>query len=143
MKPFPSLAPEFQFRPMIVSDLHEVALVDERSFEKQWRNNRDSIELSYNQSQHSTVVEFQNQIIGYELTTANHYTAHLARLAVLPEFQHRGIARYLVTTMLHWCVNNGAVQVTVNTQSDNVASLHLYHELGFELTGENYPVFTL
>lgn len=143
IKPIPTLASELQIRPMIASDLDEVALVDERSFEKQWRNNRESIELSYNQSQHSTVVEFQNQIVGYELTTANQYAAHLARLAVLPEFQQRGIARYLVTSMLRWCANAGAVQVTVNTQSDNIASLHLYHELGFELTGETYPVYSL
>lgn len=143
MKAFLPPESDFQIRPMIASDLDEVALVDERSFEKQWRNNRESIELSYNQSQRSSVVEFQNQIVGYELTTANQYAGHLARLAVLPEFQKRGIARYLVTSMLQWCANSGAVQVTVNTQSDNIASLHLYHELGFELTGETYPVYAL
>lgn len=143
MSPLPSLSPDLQYRPMIASDLDEVARIDERSFEKQWRNNRESIELSYNQSQHSTVVEFNDQIIGYELTTASHYSAHLARLAVLPEFQHRGIARYLVTTMLRWCANSGTVRVTVNTQSDNAASLHLYQVLGFEFTGETYPVYAL
>jgi len=31
--------------------------------------------------------------------------------------------------------------VTVNTQEDNRASLALYHRLGFEISGESYPVY--
>lgn len=143
MSPYIEPAPGVTIRPMIVSDLDEVAIVDERSFEEQWVNTRENIELSYVQSQHSTVAEINNRIIGYELTTGNQYSAHLARLAVLPEFREMGIARSLVTKMLHHFANMGVLQITVNTQSDNEASLHLYNRLGFSLSGDTYPVFAL
>jgi len=38
-------------------------------------------------------------------------------------------------------VNNGIYKLSVNTQSDNVASLALYQRLGFIRTGEQYPVY--
>jgi ribosomal protein S18 acetylase RimI-like enzyme len=33
--------------------------------------------------------------------------------------------------------------LTVNTQSDNSASLALYRKIGFRETGERYPVYQL
>jgi ribosomal protein S18 acetylase RimI-like enzyme len=127
-------------RPMLESDLDEVAGVDARSFELQWVTSLDALRLAYLQSQHSTVAEIDGRIVGYELTTANQYSAHLARLAVLPEFRRGMIARRLVTDMLRHFSRQGVLQVTVNTQSDNTASLHLYKSLGFDLTGESFPV---
>ncbi len=127
-------------RPMLESDLVEVAEVDDRSFEQQWVTSPDALRLAYIQSQHTTVAEINGRIVGYELTTANQYSAHLARLAVLPEFRRGMIARCLVTDMLRHFSRQGVLQMTVNTQSDNTASLNLYKSLGFELTGESFPV---
>lgn len=143
ISPYIEPAPGVTIRPMIASDLDEVAIVDEKSFEEQWGNNRETIELSYEQSQHSTVAEINDRIVGYELTTGTQYSAHLARLAVHPEFRQMGIARSLVTNMLRYFANMGVLQITVNTQSDNEASLHLYNRLGFSFSGESYPVFAL
>jgi ribosomal protein S18 acetylase RimI-like enzyme len=127
-------------RPMLESDLDEVAELDACSFEQQWVTSADALRLAYVQSQHTTVAEIDNRIVAYELTTANQYSAHLARLAVLPEFRRGMIARRLVTDMLRHFSRQGVLQVTVNTQSDNIASLNLYKSLGFELTGESFPV---
>jgi RimJ/RimL family protein N-acetyltransferase len=32
-------------------------------------------------------------------------------------------------------------QITVNTQHDNQASIHLYQRAGFEYQGESFPIF--
>ena len=66
---------------------------------------------------------------------------HLARLAVRPDAQRKGIGTALVRDMLWQFERRGAERVTVNTQEDNQASLTLYQKAGFELTGESYPVF--
>jgi ribosomal protein S18 acetylase RimI-like enzyme len=129
-------------RPMLESDLHEVANVDAHSFEKQWVTSESSIRLAYLQCQHKTVAEIDGKLVGYELSTANQYSAHLARLAVLPEYRRGMIAKRLVTDMLHHFSRQGVLQVTVNTQSDNSASINLYKGLGFELTGETIPVLS-
>jgi RimJ/RimL family protein N-acetyltransferase len=36
----------------------------------------------------------------------------------------------------------GIARLSVNTQSDNQASLSLYQRMGFVRTGEQYPVYT-
>jgi [ribosomal protein S18]-alanine N-acetyltransferase len=138
----PKLSADLFVRPMIEADLDEVAAVDAGSFEQQWVNSRESLRLAFMQSQHTSVAELNGKIIAYELTTSNQFAAHLARLAVLPEFRRSHIGQYLVCDMLHYFSSMGVLQLTVNTQSDNSASLNLYQSLGFKLTGESYPVFT-
>jgi len=132
--------PEILLRPMGEQDLAEVSEVDRLAFEPLWVNSLPSLEAAFLQADHASVVVLNNHIIGYELSTAAQYNAHLARLAVLPEFRHQAIARSLVTEMLADYTRRGIFQVTVNTQNDNQASLHLYKSLGFRPTFEEYPV---
>jgi ribosomal protein S18 acetylase RimI-like enzyme len=75
------------------------------------------------------------------LSTGGSGRAHLARLAVLPEIQGRGIGRALVQDLFAQLVRNGVYRVSVNTQNDNATSLRLYQRLGFVRTGEQYPVY--
>lgn len=127
-------------RAMTEADLEEVALVDAGSFEKQWVQSHEALRLAFGQSRHTSVAEVKGKIVGYEMTTASQYTAHLARLAVLPGFRHAKIARRLVVEMMRSTSAQGLMRLTVNTQSDNIASLRLYESLGFQTTGEEYPV---
>jgi ribosomal protein S18 acetylase RimI-like enzyme len=140
LPPLVPLKEEILLRPMEPQDIPTVACVDAASFEPIWTNSEASIKLAYLQSDRSTVAELNGKIIGYEISTANQYSAHLARLAVLPEFRHQQIGKALVREMLAYFSRRGKFQVSVNTQNDNSASLHLYKSLGFELTGEDYPV---
>lgn len=130
----------FLIRPMIEADLVEVADVDQRSFEPIWVNTPNALRAAYSQSVHCSIAEHEGKIIGYEMSTASQYNAHLARLAVLPEFRQQNIGKVLVSKMLADFSKKSMVQVTVNTQNDNKASLHLYKSLGFLPTYEEYPV---
>jgi ribosomal protein S18 acetylase RimI-like enzyme len=38
--------------------------------------------------------------------------------------------------------NKNIARLTVNTQSDNHASLALYEKMGFVITGEKFPVYS-
>ncbi|MPM34518.1 Mycothiol acetyltransferase [bioreactor metagenome] len=134
------LPAQVMLRPMEPQDIPEVASLDAAAFEKIWANSENSIRLAYLQAERSTVAEQNGRIIGYEISTSSQYTAHLARLAVLPEFRHQQIGKALVREMLAHFSRHGKIQVTVNTQNDNQASLHLYKNLGFEFTGEDFPV---
>lgn len=68
-------------------------------------------------------------------------SGHLARLAVHPYAQRHHIAHGLVRQMLARFGRMGTHRVTVNTQSDNAASLALYRSMGFKLTGNTFPVY--
>lgn len=128
-------------RPMEEVDLDKVAVLDQSAFEPIWVNPPDKVKLAYAQAEHASVVELDDRIVGYEMTTANHISAHLARIAIHPAFQNQHIGSSLIADMFEYFIHKGISQISVNTQSTNMASLALYQRLGFILTGETFPVF--
>jgi ribosomal protein S18 acetylase RimI-like enzyme len=131
----------FSIRGMYQYDLPAVAEVDAAAFEPLWQNSLPSLERAYPQAVLATVVEADGQVLGYQLSTRNPLGAHLARLAVRPELQGRGIGRALVADLIQQAQRRSMYHLTVNTQSDNSASLALYKKIGFQETGERYPVY--
>ena len=89
------------------------------------------------------MAETQTGIVGYQLSTGSGQRAHLARLAVHPALQGRGVGRALLTDLFSKLDQNGIYKLSVNTQSDNVVSLAMYQRMGFIRTGEQYPVYVL
>lgn len=128
-------------RPMQEYDLNEVEQVDRDAFGAFWHNTLDSIQRARGQSFYSSVAEDDNGIIGYQISTGNPFGAHLARLAVRPEAQGRGIGSALVHDLIQRAAGLQSGRLSVNTQDDNIVSLRLYEKLGFTRTGEYYPVF--
>jgi ribosomal protein S18 acetylase RimI-like enzyme len=128
-------------RPMQPEELEQVWRVDAGAFKVLWQNSLPSLELAYQQSSIATVAEDETGIIGYQISTTSSMGGHLARLAVLPVSQGRRIGYALVNDLLRQFVYRGIFHVTVNTQADNHASLRLYEKVGFQRTGESYPVY--
>lgn len=133
---------DIQIRLMDSDDLIRVAELDSICFPSLWQMPRETMNLAYLQSGYATVVESSEEIIGYQLTTENLSSAHLARIAVLPEFQNNGIAGVLVSDLMNYYKKTGFSRITVNTQNDNKTSTLLYKKFGFSLLPEHYPVFT-
>jgi ribosomal protein S18 acetylase RimI-like enzyme len=131
-----------RIRKMTEADIRNVVEVDCAAFEPLWHNSHETLRRALSQSVYSTVVEDSQGIIGYQLTTGSGARTHLARLAVHPSVQGRGVGRALLANLFEWIKQNGFVILSVNTQSDNSASLHLYQRMGFLRTGESYPVYT-
>lgn len=129
-------------RQMVHDDLPAVARLDGEAFDLIWRNSLSSLQRAFAQHGPSTVAIHDGKIIGYQISTRNSFGVHLARLAVSPAFQGRGLGYALVEDLLHHIQRMGILRLTVNTQSDNRTSLALYQAIGFTLTGERYPVFT-
>jgi ribosomal-protein-alanine N-acetyltransferase len=138
-----SLPAGISIRTMLQYDLPAVAEVDAAAFEPLWQNSLPSLELAYPQAVLATVAEADGQVLGYQLSTRNPLGAHLARLAVRPELQGRGLGSLLVADLIQQAERHGMYHLTVNTQSDNPASLTLYRKIGFRETGERYPVYQL
>jgi ribosomal protein S18 acetylase RimI-like enzyme len=138
-----SLPAGFSIRPMRQNDLPAIAAVDAAAFDPLWQNSLPALERAYPQAVLTAVAEAEGQVIGYQLSTRNPFGAHLARLAVRPEMQGRGVGYALVADLIRQAGRLGITHLTVNTQSDNAASLVLYKRAGFRETGERYPVYQL
>jgi ribosomal protein S18 acetylase RimI-like enzyme len=133
--------PGIEIRQMTIRDLPAVAAVDAAAFDPLWHNSLAALNRAYQQALLATVAESAQGLIGYQISTQNPYGAHLARLAVRPEVQGRGVGRALVSDLIQGLARRGVARLTVNTQDDNFPSLALYKRLGFVATGERYPVF--
>ena len=138
----PLIPSDIQIRPMSEADLPAVVLVDDAGFERLWKNSLNTLRFGFLQAGFATVAQINDEVVGYQISTRNSFGAHLARLAVAPQQQRHGIGYYLVQDLLNKTRLAGLQRLTVNTQSDNRASLALYKKIGFVLTGERYTVFT-
>jgi len=131
-----------RIRPMTEADLPEVAAVDAEAFAPLWRNSEETLRVALSLAVSAMVAENEAGVVGYQVTTGNGMRAHLARLAVSPQVQRRGVGRALLQNLFTFAERNGYVNLTVNTQSDNLTSMKLYEGTGFRKTGEMYPVYT-
>jgi len=130
-------------RPMHMDDLSEVHKVDKLAFPPLWQNSLAGLSKAYDQPGISTVAIIDESIVGYQISTSMTIYGHLARLAVHPDYQRKGIAYNLVYDLLRQFDQRGFWRVTVNTQSDNFPSISLYKQFGFKRTGEEIPVYIL
>jgi ribosomal-protein-alanine N-acetyltransferase len=141
LPPYVSSPSTVKIRRLEPADLPAVTNVDNRAFDPLWQNSQESLDLALKQASYATLAEMNGEIIGYQICTSAGYSAHLARLAVLPEKQRNSIGYLLVQDLLKYFSSQDVYRVTVNTQDNNHASLNLYHKMGFWLTGDQFEVF--
>ena len=133
---------EVYVRRMIEADLPNVVTVDNAAFDPLWHNSHETLRRALEQSLFAMVAEDDRGVIGYQITTGSSSRAHLARLAVHPSAQGRGVGSIILSDLFTKLVQSGYRKLSVNTQSDNETSLKLYGKMGFTRTGEAYPVYT-
>ena len=132
-----------RIRPAMPADHETLIAVDMAAFQPPWQISPPIARKALTLACSLSVAEVDGQIVGYQLTTPTSAGAHLARLAVLPEWQGRGLGAALVADMIESCTRQGARELTVNTQDTNAASLAVYQRLDFRLNGASYPVYQL
>ena len=69
-------------------------------------------------------------IAGYN-NDSNSYKAYISLLAVLPEYQGKGIASRLITAFEERCRENGMVKIEVFTHRTNSTAIRLYERNGY------------
>ncbi|MFN8412227.1 MAG: GNAT family N-acetyltransferase [Anaerolineales bacterium] len=139
-KPF-KIPQGVQIRTMTAEDIPTVERIDLEAFGGFWHNSHDALQRARSQAMNATVAEDSSGVIvGYQISTGSPFGAHLARLGVVKEAQGKGIGAALVSELVRELDPKHMARLSVNTQSDNMASLALYKKLGFIRTGEHYPV---
>lgn len=136
----PGVREDLAVRPMRIEDLEDVYRVDRLAFEFIWRNSRSQLKAAFREAFSSTVVEYEGRVQGYQISTWSPQGGHLARLAVNPEYQSQGMGSALLADLLDRFLDHGILEVSVNTQAENLSSLDLYRKFGFRLQEARYPV---
>lgn len=138
---YPAQAGGVRIRKMRKGDLERVYEIDQAAFDPIWRNSLQSLRVAFQVANLAGVALVDDDLVGYHISTADTLGGHLARLAVHPDCQGRGVGIALVDNVLRRFERMGMVRVSVNTQKDNLASIKLYEKFGFYRKDESYPVF--
>jgi ribosomal protein S18 acetylase RimI-like enzyme len=89
------------------------------------------------------VAECAGVLVGYNcIRLFARREAQLARMAVAPAWQGRGLGRALLVDALNAAMLGGSRTVSLNTQADNHRAQQLYARYGFHFTGQQMTVFT-
>lgn len=133
----------YRIYPAAQPELGLITYIDGLAFETLWHYDQETLEIAYSQASSVSIIEVDGWAAGYQLSTYHAQAGHLARLAVLPDAQGRGLGGHLMADLLHSFARRGITTVTVNTQADNIRSQNLYRRMGFKPIQHSVPVWAL
>jgi ribosomal-protein-alanine N-acetyltransferase len=127
--------------PLELDNLEPAVFVDHHAFAPPWQLDAPDLYQAVRQADSATVAIIDGKIIGYQLSTRYRETGHLARLAVMPDQQGKGVGGALLRQMLGGFLRKQVSTVTVNTQLSNTQSQRLYEYYGFRRNHFDLPVW--
>jgi ribosomal-protein-alanine N-acetyltransferase len=123
-------------RPMTLDDVAAVHAIDELSFSLPWPEKSFRYELTENPASMCRVAEWDDAgIVGMIVLWLIVDEAHIATIAVHPDYRGRGIARTLLADGLERMRALGAKTATLEVRTGNRAAQALYESFGFEVVG--------
>jgi ribosomal-protein-alanine N-acetyltransferase len=127
-------------RPMRLEDLPRVAEIDRLSFSLPWPESSFRYELLENPRSLLRVAEIdQNgtvvQVVGMVVVWLILDEAHIATLAVHPDYRRGGIAREMLVSLFTEIIPQGARLATLEVREGNAAARSLYQRFGFAVVG--------
>jgi len=124
-------------------DLGRLVEIDQAAFRPPWQMTFDEIRQAQRIAEICMVAEVERQVRGFQISTLYQDGAHLARLAVEPQYQGQGIGGALLHDLLRRFNERRITTVTVNTQASNLRSQRLYRNFGFSRNGYDLPVWSI
>lgn len=121
-------------RQMLSADLPAVREIDRLSYALPWPPAAYDHEL---QAEHSfpVVAVADGEVVGFGVLWMVVDEAHIATIAVHPEWRGQGMGRALLAKMLTIGREQGARLATLEVRVSNYAAQALYRSFGFELAG--------
>lgn len=131
---------EVLVRPARARDVPALVALDQAAFDPLWQNTTEVFRDVLTEYPHFVVAELKGVVVGYQFSSLIGEQGYLARVAVHPDYQGRGIGTRLLGEAIAFLRREGAKVITLNTQQDNRASQRLYRWFGFRLVGEEAVV---
>ena len=127
-------------RTMQLDDLEQVLVIDKLSFSQPWPASSFKFELNENASSlchvaDLVVAEGKRQLVGMSVVWMIVDEAHIATIAVHPDYRRRGVARKLLKEALRASIERGALSATLEVRATNEAAQSLYRDFGFDVIG--------
>lgn len=129
-----------KIRTMQPEDLAEVVAIDRMSFSMPWPENAYRYELYENPGSLLWVAEVvgpqQRQVVGMIVVWLIIDEAHIATIAVHPDYRGRGIAAELMAVGLAGGIRKRMTSATLEVRVNNLPAQKLYRRFRFEVVGK-------
>ena len=121
------------FRDMALEDVPAVNALEQRLFPADaWPLEMFLAELSQPETRRYMVAESGGEIVGYAGLMCIEPIADVQTIAVVPEFEGRGIGSALLTRLIDEARRRRAADVLLEVREDNPRAQQLYVRFGFE-----------
>ena len=131
----------FQIRPMRLEDVPRVHEIDRLSFPLPWPERSYRFEIRENEHSSPWVVETvlpdgRAEVVAMMVNWVIIDEAHIATIAVHPDYRRRKIAQRLLAWGLRAAEERGARTAFLEVRCGNLAAQAMYAAFGFEIVGE-------
>jgi [ribosomal protein S18]-alanine N-acetyltransferase len=130
-----------QIRPLRLSDLEEVEVIEQRAYKTPWSRSMFASELAKSTSICLGAVE-GSRLVGYVINSRYVDAWHVMNVAVDPDYQGRGIATRLLERLFELTADDERRGYTLEVRVSNLDAIALYEKLGFERRGARRGYYT-
>jgi ribosomal-protein-alanine N-acetyltransferase len=128
-------------RPMQISDLAQVHTIDRQSFSMPWPASAYEYELNENPYSLLWVAEISPEggtpiVVGIIVVWLILDEAHIASIAVHPDYRSQGIAQKLLIAALRAAIQKDSQIATLEVRAQNLIAQRLYQRFKFEVIGK-------
>lgn len=132
---------EFSIRPMRLEDIQRVHEIDVLSFNLPWPERSYRFEVTENTHASNWVADVirpdgQRKVVAMMVNWIIIDEAHIATIAVHPDYRRLKIGRRLLAKGLLAAYERGARTAFLEVRRGNLAAQAMYVEFGFEVAGE-------
>lgn len=124
----------FNVRMMTESDIEAVAELEKEIFSDAWTSS-SIYETFCRQQAFVTVAETEGEIAAYCIIYYVLDEGEIARIAVCPNRQRRGIGRRLLDDTCNLCREKGVSRLLLDVRESNVSARKFYQSYGFKEDG--------
>jgi ribosomal-protein-alanine N-acetyltransferase len=133
-------SPLILIRSMQMEDIEQVVAIDRLSFSLPWPTSSYRFELLENTTSRLWVSEHfrdssPGRIVAMIVVWNIVDEAHIATIAVHPEYRRLGIGKHLLAYALKDAVQQGMHTATLEVRAGNQAAQAMYREFGFAIAG--------
>jgi ribosomal-protein-alanine N-acetyltransferase len=127
---------KISIRRMTLDDLAQVIEIDRVSFSLPWPERSFRFEITDNPASRCWVVEGDDRIIGMLVLWLIVDEAHIATIAVHPDYRRQGIGETLLLHALRAAMKEGAVSSFLEVRESNSIAQAMYRKYGFVESGK-------
>ncbi len=136
LQPLPTIIPHPRLEIISghIAHIPDLLRLDRLAFGPTWRKPKHSFRQALGHAASFNVGVIDGEIVAYEWCDQYGDHGHLTRLATHPRYQGQGIGTQMLHRAMSALVERGVRTITLNTQTDNLPSQHLYRHFGFTET---------